>query len=122
LLETSDIVSVHCPGGPETHHLIDAAMLARFKPGALLINTARGSVVDEAALARALRDGPLAGAGLDVYEQEPRIHGHLLELENVVLLPHLGSATLDTRIAMGLRVLANVDAYFSRQVPPDRVV
>jgi lactate dehydrogenase-like 2-hydroxyacid dehydrogenase len=122
LLETSDIVSVHCPGGPETHHLIDAAMLARFKPGALLINTARGSVVGEAALARALRDGPLAGAGLDVYEQEPRIHGHLLELENVVLLPHLGSATLDTRIAMGLRVLANVDAYFSRQVPPDRVV
>lgn len=121
LLEASDIVSVHCPGGPETHHLIDAAMLARLKPSALLINTARGSVVDEVALAQALRDGTLAGAGLDVYEQEPHVHRLLLDLENVVLLPHLGSATVETRTAMGLRVLANVDAYFSRQPPPDRV-
>jgi lactate dehydrogenase-like 2-hydroxyacid dehydrogenase len=121
LLEDSDVVSVQCPGGPETHHLLNAEMLARMKPGALLINTARGSVIDEMALAAALRCGTLAAAGLDVYENEPEIHPDLLDLENVVLLPHLGSATIETRAAMGFRAKANVDAFFTGGLPSDRV-
>ena len=92
LVEAADFVSLHCPGGPATHHLIDAARLARMKPGAILVNTARGSVVDERALAQALASGRIAGAGLDVYEGEPAVEPALLTLENVVLLPHLGSA------------------------------
>ncbi|HEY0780725.1 MAG TPA: D-glycerate dehydrogenase [Gemmatirosa sp.] len=121
LLETSDVVSLHCPATPETHHLMNAATLARMRPGAILVNTARGSVVDEGALAAALRDGPLAAAGLDVYEQEPAVHPALLALENVVLLPHLGSATVETRTAMGMRAVANLDAVFAGRAPPDRV-
>ncbi len=121
LLERSDFVSLHCPGGPETHHLIDAARLARMKPSAFLINTARGSVVDEAALARALQSGRIAGAGLDVYEREPAVEPALLALQNVVLLPHLGSATAETRTAMGMKVADNLDAVFDGREPPDRV-
>jgi lactate dehydrogenase-like 2-hydroxyacid dehydrogenase len=121
LLEGSDFVSLHCPGGPETHHLIDAARLRRMKPGAFLINTARGPVVDEAALVEALKAGRIAGAGLDVYEAEPRVHPGLLELENVVLLPHLGSATAEARTAMGMKVADNLDAFFQERDPPDRV-
>jgi lactate dehydrogenase-like 2-hydroxyacid dehydrogenase len=90
-----------------------------MKPGAILINTARGTIVDEAALAEALRAGAIAAAGLDVYEREPAIHPGLLSLENAVLLPHLGSATRDTRIAMGMRVARNLDAFFTGQEPPD---
>lgn len=100
LLHESDFVVINAAYRPETHHLIDAASLAKMKPTAYLINTARGPIVDEAALADALRLHKIAGAGLDVFENEPRVHPGLLELDNVVLTPHLGSATLDTRIAI----------------------
>ena len=113
LVASSDVISLHCPGGPETFHLIDAARLARMKPTAVLINTARGPVADEVALAAALAGKRIAAAGLDVYEEEPRVHPGLMNLENVVLLPHLGSATVETRTAMGMRVAANLDAFFS---------
>ena len=102
LLGSADIVSLHVPLSAETRHLIDARRLRLMKTSAVLINTARGPVVDEAALADALGDGALAGAGLDVYEDEPHVNEALLGLENVVLAPHLGSATRDTRIAMGM--------------------
>jgi lactate dehydrogenase-like 2-hydroxyacid dehydrogenase len=121
LLGQADFVSLHCPGGGETRHLLDARRLALMKPGAFLINTARGEIVVEDALIQALRERRIAGAGLDVYEQEPRVPAGLLELENVVLLPHLGSATLETRVAMGMRVAHNVERFLARQEPPDRV-
>lgn len=108
LLTTADVVSLHCPLTPETRHLIDADALHRMKPTAFLVNTTRGLVVDEAALVDALRDGTIAGAGLDVYEHEPAVHPGLLELENVVLLPHLGSATIETRTAMAVLAARNV--------------
>lgn len=119
LLAQADFVSLHCPGGAETRHLIDAKRLAAMQPHAFLINTARGEVVDEAALAAALRRGRLAGAALDVFEAEPQVHPDLLGLENVVLLPHLGSATAETRIAMGMRVLENLRSFFAGRPPPD---
>jgi lactate dehydrogenase-like 2-hydroxyacid dehydrogenase len=121
LLGSCDVISLHCPASPETHHLIDGARLRQMKPGAVLINTARGDVVDEAALIAALTDGTLSAAGLDVYEREPTVPRALLELPNVVLLPHLGSATIESREAMGERVLANLAAFFSGQSLPDRV-
>jgi lactate dehydrogenase-like 2-hydroxyacid dehydrogenase len=121
LLAASDVVSLHCPATPATRHLIDAAALAHARPGAILVNTARGDVVDETALADALRDGRLAAAGLDVHEHEPRVAPALLALENVVLLPHLGSATVETRRAMGDRALDNVEAFLAGREPPDRV-
>lgn len=121
LLASADFVSLHCPARPETRHLIDAARMRLMKPGAFLINTARGNIVDELALVAALRSGVIAGAGLDVYEREPAITAGLCALPNTLLLPHLGSATLDTRIAMGMRVLANLDAFFAGQDPPDRI-
>ena len=102
LLEAADIVSLHVPLLPETRHLIDAAALARMRPSAVLVNTARGPVVDEAALVAALRDGVIAGAALDVFEFEPHVTEELLAFENVVLSPHLGSATASTRNAMGM--------------------
>lgn len=121
LLAEADIVSLHLPGGAATHHLIDGRRLGLMKPTAILINTARGSVVDEAALAEVLTAGRIAGAGLDVYEGEPMVNPRLLGLDNVVLLPHLGSATAETRTAMGMRVARNLDAFFSGFEPPDRV-
>ena len=121
LVAEADFISLHCPGGPETRHLIDARRLALMKPSAILINTARGSVVDEAALAAALAGRRIGGAGLDVYEAEPRIEPTLFDLQNVVLLPHLGSATSRTRTAMGMRVAANLEAFFGGREPPDRV-
>ncbi|WP_345793947.1 D-glycerate dehydrogenase [Thauera sp. JM12B12] len=121
VLAQADFVSLHCPGGGANRHLIDAARLAAMKPHAFLINTARGDVVDEAALAAALQHGRLAGAGLDVFEAEPQVHPGLLALENVVLLPHLGSATRETREAMGMRVVDNLVAFFDGRRPPDQV-
>lgn len=100
LLARADVVSLHCPLSAETHHLISAERLALMRPGAILVNTARGPIVDEAALVAALRDGPLGAAALDVYEHEPEVHPGLLELENATLVPHLGSATVETRRAM----------------------
>ena len=108
LLASSDIVSVNCPYSPETHHLIDAERLARMKPTATLINTARGPIVDEAALVAALEAGTIAGAGLDVFEHEPSVHPGLLDREDVVLVPHLGSATVETRTAMAVLAARNV--------------
>jgi glyoxylate reductase len=102
LLATADVVSLHVPLTEESRHLIDAAALARMKPTAVLVNTSRGPIVDEAALVDALRERRIAGAALDVFEQEPEVHPGLLELENVVLVPHLGSATHETREAMGM--------------------
>lgn len=121
LLAASDVVSLHCPGGAATRHLINAQTLARMKPTAILINTARGSVLDEEALATALAQRQIAAAGLDVYEQEPAVSPALRELENVVLLPHLGSATLEARTAMGMQMADNLDSYFAGQKPPNRV-
>lgn len=121
LLAQSDFVSLHCPGGAATHHLLNAERLARMRPDAFLINTARGDVVDQDALIAALAAGRLAGAGLDVYAGEPRVPAPLLAMQNVVLLPHLGSASRETRVAMGMRVLANLDAFFAGREPPDRV-
>ena len=122
LLAEADFVSLHCPGGPETFHLIDERRLGLMKPTAYLINTARGPVVDEAALTRALKAGAIAGAGLDVYEAEPRVTPELMRLENVVLLPHLGSATWQSRTAMGMKVADNLDVFFDGGEPPDRVI
>lgn len=121
LLATSDFVSLHVPGGAETRHLIDAAAIAAMPRHAILINTARGDVIDNDALAAALAEGRIAGAGLDVYPAEPHVPSALLALENVVLLPHLGSATAETRTAMGMRMLANLDAFFAGAPLPDRV-
>ncbi len=108
LLRMSDFVSLHCPLTQETYHLLNAQRLNSMKPGSILINTARGAVVDEAALVQALKEGPLAGAGLDVYEHEPQIHPELLKMSNVVLLPHIGSATTETRNEMARMVARNV--------------
>ncbi len=110
LLAQADVVSLHCPLNAETRHLIDAEALGRMQPSAFLVNTTRGPVVDEAALADALRTGTIAGAGLDVFEREPEVHEALLDLENVVLIPHLGSATVETRTAMGVLAARNVVA------------
>ncbi len=122
VLEEADFVSLHCPATPETRHLMNAERLALLQPGAYLINTARGDVVDEAALVAALRGGRLAGAGLDVFEREPQVSPELLAMENVVLLPHLGSATRETRVAMGLRALENLRLFFQGAPLRDKVV
>ncbi len=121
LLPRADFVSLHCPSNTATHHLINAERLARMRPGAYLINTARGDIVDERALMDALERGVIAGAALDVYEGEPAVPARLLRLDNVVLLPHLGSATGATRIAMGLRALRNLTSFFDGTGVPDRV-
>ncbi|MGR8979097.1 MAG: 2-hydroxyacid dehydrogenase [Gammaproteobacteria bacterium] len=114
-------VSLHCPGSPENRHLINEARLKLMRPSAHLINTARGDVVDSKSLCRALSEGWIAGAGLDVFEGEPDVYPGLLTLDNVALLPHLGSATEETRVAMGNRVLENIAAFFAGQEPRDRV-
>lgn len=117
LLAISDVVSLHCPYGPNTHHLIGAEQLAAMKPEAYLVNTARGPIVDEAALAQALREGVVAGAGLDVFEKEPAVHPELLELENVALVPHLGSSTVETRTAMAVLASENTLAVLRGEDP-----
>jgi glyoxylate reductase len=118
LLAAADIVSIHCPLNAATRHLIDARRLRLMRPTAHLVNTSRGPVVDEAALAVALRDGVIAGAGLDVFEHEPAIEPALLGLENVVLIPHLGSATIETRTAMGVLAAQNAVAVLAGEPPP----
>ena len=122
VFEKSDFVSLHCPGGKETYHLIGADAFKAMKSSAFLVNTARGDVVDEAALVTALQNGEIAGAGLDVFEKEPSVSAELLQMENVVLLPHLGSATQETRKAMGMRVVENVEAFFNGDTPRDKLV
>jgi len=117
LVATADVVSLHCPLTPETHHLIDARRLALMKPGAYLVNTTRGPVVDEAALTAALREGTIAGTGLDVFENEPAVHPGLIELEQVVLIPHLGSATIETRTAMAVLAARNALAVVDGKPP-----
>jgi glyoxylate reductase len=117
LLAEADVLSLHCPLTPETHHLIGAAELEAMKPGAVLINAARGPIVDEAALAEALATGQIAAAGLDVYEREPQVEPRLLTLDNVVLTPHLGSATVETRTAMAELAARNAISVLSGQGP-----
>lgn len=121
LLPRCDFVSLHCPGGAANRHLINSRRLDLMRPGAFLINTARGEVVDEHALAQALWFNTIGGAGLDVFEREPAIPDALLGADNLVMLPHLGSATRETREAMGLRVLDNLMDHFGGQTPRDRV-
>jgi lactate dehydrogenase-like 2-hydroxyacid dehydrogenase len=122
VLAASDFVSLHCPGGAENRHLINADRLAAMKRSAFLINTARGDVVDQKALVSALDNGTIRGAGLDVYDGEPDVPGALMRMENVVLLPHLGSATEETRVAMGMKAVDNLTAFFEGRALPDKVV
>ena len=121
LLRAADVVSLHAPGGAATRHMIDAAALAMMKRDAVLVNTGRGTLIDETALAKALKAGTIAAAGLDVYEREPAVEAALTGLSNAVLLPHLGSATLEAREAMGMKVADNLDAFFAGREPLDRV-
>lgn len=121
LLPRCDFVSLHCPGGAANRHLINAGRLDLMRPSAFLINTARGEVVDELALARALWFNTIGGAGLDVFEREPAIPQELRDADNLVMLPHLGSATRETREAMGMRVYENLTDFFDGKTPRDRV-
>jgi len=118
LLAEADLITLHTNLSPETHHLINAERLAKMKSTAVLVNTSRGPVIDEAALAQALKEGQIFAAGLDVFEKEPEVHPDLLDLENVVVIPHLGSATVDTRIAMGLLAAENLIAALEGRQPP----
>jgi len=122
MLSRMDIVSVNCPHTPGTYHLLSARRLALLKPSAYVVNTARGEVIDEAAMTRMLAAGQLAGAGLDVFENEPAINPKLKALPNVVLLPHMGSATLEGRVDMGEKVIINIKTFTDGHKPPDRVI
>jgi glyoxylate reductase len=119
LLKTSDYISIHVPLTPETTALINSETLSLMKPTAFLINTARGEIIREADLVKALAEKRIAGAGLDVFEHEPKIHPGLLKMDNVVLLPHIGSASLETRTKMGLVAAKNLIAFFNGQLPPN---
>ena len=121
VLAQANFVSLHCPATTQTRNLINAQTLALMRPDAMLINTARGDVVNEADLLRALQSGVIAGAGLDVFAHEPIVPKALLELEQVVLLPHMGSGTVETREAMGMRAFANIRAHFAEKPLPDQV-
>lgn len=122
MLAHMDLISVNCPQTAETFHLLNADRLDKLQPHAVIVNTARGGIIDEAALADRLEAGTIAGAGLDVYEHEPKIHPKLLTLDNVVLSPHLGSATHEGRIAMGEKVMINIRTFSDGHTPPDRVL
>lgn len=122
LLPAADFVSLHCPGGASNRHLINSRRLNLMKPGGILINTARGEVVDELALTQCLMFDTIGGAGLDVFDGEPRINPDLMRCDKLVMLPHLGSATQETREAMGFRVLDNLDDFFAGRDPRDRVM
>lgn len=121
LLGESEFLSINCPASPEMHHFLDARRIALLPARAIVTNTARGALVDDAALIAALESGRIAAAGLDVFEGEPKIHPGYRELPNAFLLPHMGSATLETRNAMGFKCLDNLDAFFAGREPPDRV-
>ncbi|WP_291078776.1 D-glycerate dehydrogenase [Hyphomonas sp.] len=122
MLSRMDIVSVNCPHTPATFHLMNARRIELMKPDAYIVNTARGEVIDEAALARALKAGKIAGAGLDVFEREPTVNEELFGLPNVVLLPHMGSATIEGRTEMGEKVIINIKTFADGHRPPDRVI
>lgn len=125
MLAEMDIVSVNCPSTPATYHLLSASRLSLMQPTAYIVNTARGEIIDETALARQIDDGKLAGAGLDVFEQEPAVSPALLDLARkgkVVLLPHMGSATIESRVDMGEKVIINIRAFFDHHRPPDRII
>jgi glyoxylate reductase len=122
MLGRTDIVTVHSPHTPATYHLLSARRLKLLQPHAILINTARGEIIDETALAELLKTGAIAGAGLDVFEFEPKINPKLLGLPNAVLLPHLGSATIEGRIDMGEKVIINIRTWMDGHKPPDRVI
>ncbi len=122
MLARMDIVSVNCPHTPATFHLLNARRLELMKPDAFIVNTARGEVIDEAALAKALKTGKLAGAGLDVFEREPAVNPDLVGLPNVILLPHMGSATVEGRVEMGEKVIINIKTFADGHRPPDRVI
>ncbi len=122
MLAHMDIVSVNCPHTPATYHLLSARRLALMPPHAYIVNTSRGEVIDETTMTRMLATGKLAGAGLDVFEHEPSVNPKLLDLDNVVLLPHMGSATIEGRIAMGEKVIVNIKSFVDGHNPPDRVL
>jgi len=122
MLARMDIVSLNCPHTPGTYHLLSARRLKLMKPSAYIVNTARGEIIDESALVHALLDGRIAGAGLDVYEREPSIDPKLLKLPNVVLLPHMGSCTIEGRVEMGEKVIVNIRTFVDGHKPPDRVI
>ncbi len=122
MLARMDVISVNCPRTPATFHLLNAPRLQMVKPGAIVINTSRGDVIEEAALVRGLVSGRIGGAGLDVYEHEPVVTPKLLKMENVVLTPHIASATKEARVAMGEKVIANIRACMDGHQPPDRVL
>jgi glyoxylate reductase len=117
-----DIISVNCPHTPATFHLLSARRLKLLKPTAYVVNTARGEVIDENELARLLEAGQIAGAGLDVFENEPAVNPKLLKAANVLLLPHMGSATIEGRLAMGEKVIVNIRSFVDGHAPPDRVI
>jgi len=122
MLAHMDVVSVNCPHTPATYHLLSARRLRLLQPRAILVNTARGEIVDEEELTRLLETRAIAGAGLDVFEHEPAIDPRLRALDNVVLLPHMGSSTIEGRIAMGERVIINIKTFADGHRPPDRVL
>jgi glyoxylate reductase len=122
MLARTDVISVNCPHTPATFHLLSARRLKLLQPHAILVNTARGEIIDESALANMLARGEIAGAGLDVYENEPAINPKLMKLPNVVLLPHMGSATVEARIDMGEKVIVNIKTFMDGHRPPDRVI
>lgn len=119
MLPNAEFLSINCPSTPETHHFLNADRIARLPDGAVVVNTARGDVVDDEALIAAVKSGKISGIGLDVYEGEPNLNKGYFELQNAFLLPHIGSATIDTRDAMGYRALDNLDAVFSGETAPD---
>jgi glyoxylate reductase len=122
MLARMDVITVHCPHTPATFHLLSARRLKLLRPHAYIVNTARGEIIDEVALVRMLRAKEIAGAGLDVYENEPAVNPKLLAMENVVLLPHMGSATHEGRIDMGQRVIVNIQSFVDGHAPPNRVL
>ena len=122
MLAHMDLITIHCPSTPATFHLLSARRLNLIRATSFIVNTSRGHAIDEAALAKLLEDGKIAGAGLDVYENEPAINPKLLKLDNVVLLPHMGSATLEGRLDMGEKVLINIQTWADGHMPPDRVI
>ena len=121
MLARMDIISINCPHTPATYHLLSARRLALMKPSAYIVNTARGEVIDENALARMIENDELAGAGLDVFEHEPAVNPKLLKNDKVVVLPHMGSATLEGRVDMGEKVIINIKTFLDGHAPPDRV-